>query len=144
VRGVEAGVELVWGAYLEVLEALGGGEAAAGRPDAPAPLRTPGPADGAALGRQDTLLAQLLEDARSGVGPPPRAVALVAVGAAVGVAAAEARPRRFRGLPRQRAVTLVRGDARAGLRVVAALAAAHVAAAAPVGRRRRRAAHPPT
>lgn len=118
--------------YLEYIQTLGRRSIFAGsrRPD---PLRTSAPAQ-SALGRHDTPLPELLQDRR--LDRLPGAVTLVALRAAVRVAGANHRvvddPRLRRDPPRQRAVTFVRGDARARLGVIAALAAAHVTAAASV------------
>lgn len=93
------------------------------------------PSAQSALRRHDSLLSKLLQYAR--LRRLSRAVTLVALGATVGVAGASYRvPRRGRirwwHSSGQRAVALVRRHARAGLGIVAALAAAHVAAAASV------------
>lgn len=86
-----------------------------------------------AFRRHDSLLPELLQYSR--LYRLPRAVTLVALGAAVSVASANDRVpwyRRSRDSPGQRAVTLIRRHTRARFGVVAAFATAHVSAAAPV------------
>lgn len=130
---------LIRSTHLEILQTLGRRQALAGPLVPLGPVRTGVPTQ-SALGRHDALLPQLLEDTVRlllllGQGPAG-AVALVALGAAVGVAGAEDGLLGSDGglLAWQRTVAAISRDAGARLRVIAALAAAHVAAAAAIRR----------